>query len=172
MFHREQDIVVKEFADGKAGTGKADRAKVGGAPIAIELHSVPPSGRMVSGGAQVEDEFQAGNGARDELIGRAGGAFVGVVDDDDGVVGEMGERERDAVVLIAKGMAAVVEVGADATRTPRRGREKFAEVEVVESGLAGRGAGVEGAAERVGGAAELREIVASENGRIGIAGGG
>jgi hypothetical protein len=172
MFHREQNIVVDKFADGKAGARESDRVVRGGAAIAIELDAVPPSGRMVSGGAQIEDEFEAEHGARDESARRAGGALVGVVDDDDGVVGEMGKCESEAVVLIAKGVAAVVEVGADATRAPWRGGKKFAEVEVVEGDLAGRGAGVEGASERGRSAVELREIVAGENSRIGIAGGG
>src|ERR1700756_4723503 len=44
--------------------------------------------------------------------------------------------------------------------TPWRVDKKTAEVEIVEGYLAGRGVGVEGAAERLGDAVELREIVA------------
>ena len=55
---------------------------------------------------------------------------------------------------------------------PWRGREEGAEVHVVEGDLAGRGVRFEGAAERVGGAVELREIVACEDSGLGIRGGG
>src|SRR4029077_4663346 len=114
----------------------------------------PPGGRMVSRGPQVEDQFEAGDGAGDQLVGGAGGAVVCIVDNDYGVVGEPGKRERDAVVLVAKGVAAVVEVGADAGGTPWRVDKKTAEVEVVEGYLAGRGVDVEGVAERFGNAVE------------------
>src|SRR6266404_6186183 len=112
---------------------------------------------MVSRGAQIEDEFEAGDRARDQLVGGAGGAFVGIVDDDEGVVGEIRKRARDAVVLIAKGVAAVVEVGADAGGTPWRVGKEIAEVEILEGHLAGRGMSVEGTVESVANAVELRE---------------
>ena len=127
---------------------------------------------MIAGRAQIEDEFERGQGARDESVGGASGAFVGVVDDDEGVVGEPGECECDAVILIAKGMAAVIEVGADACGTPWCGGKEIAEVHVVEGDLAGRGVRVERAAERVGGAVELREIVAREDARVRVGGRG
>lgn len=127
---------------------------------------------MIAGRAQIEDEFEGGQGARDEAVGGASGAFVGVVDDDDGVVGEMGECECDAVILIAKGMAAVVEVGADGRGAPWRGGKEIAEVHVVEGDLAGRSVRVERAAKRVGSAVKLREIVACENARVRIGGRG
>ena len=172
MFHLEQDVVVDEFADGEAGARRVDFFGAGGAPVAIDLDAVPPSGRMVSRGAQIEDEFEAGDSARDELVGGAGGAFVGIVDDDEGVVGEIRKRARDAVVLIAKGVAAVVEVGADAGGTPWRVGKETAEVEIVKGYLAALGTGVEGFAERFADAVELREIIASENPHARISGGG
>ena len=84
----------------------------------------------------------------------------------------MRDCERDAVVLIGEGVAAVVEVGADARGGPWRGGEEGAEVHVVEGDLAGGGVRVEGAAESVGGAVELREIVACEDSGVRIRGGG
>ena len=53
---------------------------------------------------------------------------------------------------------------------PWRGGEEVAEIHVVEGDLAGRGVRVEGAAECVGGAVELREIVACENARMRVRG--
>ena len=112
--------------------------------------------------------LETGYRAGDEIVGGAGGALVGVVDNDDGVVGEVRDRERDAVILVGEGVAAVVEVGANAGRGPWRGGEECAEVHVVEGDLAGRGVRVEGAAKSVGGAVELREIVACEDSRRGF----
>src|SRR5271166_3551127 len=172
VLHLQKDIVVDKSADGEAGVGESNRGVTRVASIAEDLHAVPPCGRVVAGRAQIEDELEAGEGARDEAVGGTRGAFVGVVDDDDGVVGEMRDGQRDAVVLIGEGVAAVVEVGADARGTPWRGVEEVAEVDVVEGDLAGRGAGVERAAERVGGAVELREIVAGEDARVWVGGGG
>ena len=171
MFQLEQDVVVNKFADGEAGAGESNREVAGTAAIAKDLHAVPPGGRMIAGRAQIEEEFEAGQGTCDEVVGGASGAFVGVVDDDEGVVGEPGECECNAVKLIAKGMAAVIEVGADARGTPWRGGKEIAEVQVVEGDLAGRGVRVKRAAERVGGAVELREIVACEDARVRIGGG-
>ncbi len=127
---------------------------------------------MIAGGAQIQNQFEALQSARDQVVGGAGGAFVGVVDYDYRVVGEMRDGEGYAVVLIVKGVAAVVEVGADARGAPWRGGEESAEVHVVEGDLAGRGVRVEGAAERVGGAVELREIVACEDARLRVGGRG
>jgi len=172
MFHLEQDVVVNEFADGEAGAGESNRVVAGPAAIAKDLHAVPPGWRMIAGRAQIEDEFERGKGTRDEAVGGASGAFVGVVDDDEGVVGELGECECDAVILIAKGMAAVVEIGANARGTPWRGGKEIAEVDVVEGDLAGRGVRVQRAAESVGGAVELREIVACEDARARVGGRG
>ncbi len=100
--------------------------------VAEDLDAVPPCGRVIARGAEIENQFEVGEGARDEVVGGAGGALVGVVDDDDGVVGEVIDGEREAVVLIVKGVAAVVEVGADARGTPWRGGEEGAEIHVVE----------------------------------------
>ncbi len=127
---------------------------------------------MIARGAQIENQIEALQRARDQVVGGAGGAFVGVVDDDYGVVGEVRDGEREAVVLIVKTVAAVVEVGADARGGPWRGRKEVAEVHVVEGDLADCGVRVEGAAERVGGAVELREIVACEDTRVRVGGGG
>jgi hypothetical protein len=69
-------------------------------------------------------------------------------------------------------MAAVVKVGADARRAPWDGGKEIAEVHVMEGDLAGRGVRVERAPERVGGAVELREIVACENARVRVGGRG
>jgi hypothetical protein len=168
VFHLEEDVVVDKFADGETGAGWADFIGAGRALVAIHLDAVPPCGRMVSRGAQIEDEFEAGDRAGDELVGGTCGAFVGIVDNDDGVFGEIGKRERDPVVLIAKRVAAVVELGADAGRTPWRVDKKTAEVEVVEGYLAGRGVSVEGVAERFVNAVVLREIVASKHTRARI----
>src|SRR5208282_2048700 len=62
--------------------------------------------------------------------------------------------------------------GADARGMPWRGGKEVAEVEVVEGDLAGRGVRVERAAESVGGAVELREIVACEDARVRVGGRG
>ena len=109
--------------------------------------------------------LKPGQRAGDEIVGGAGGAFVGVVDYDDGVVGEMRDCERDAVILIGERMAAVVEVRADACGSHGAAAKNCAEVHVVECDLAGRGVSVEGAAKCVRGAVELREIVACEDSR-------
>ena len=77
---------------------------------------------MVARRAQIEDELEAGEGARHEMVGRAGGALVGVIDNYDGVVGEVRDGERDAVILIGEGVAAIVEVGADAGGSMARPR--------------------------------------------------
>src|SRR6266851_7296826 len=69
-------------------------------------------------------------------------------------------------------MAAVVEVGADGEGTPSGGAHEVAEIHIAKRDLAGRGVSIERAAERVGGAVELREIITSENAGAGIAGGG
>ena len=172
MFHFQEDVVVDKFADGETWCREFDCGVGWVASVAENLHAVPPGWRVIAGRAQVEDEFEAGNSARYQIVGGASDAFVGIVDDYDSVVGEMRKSEGHAVVLIAKRMAAVVEVGADASRTPWRGGEKVAEIHVVESDLGGRGVSVERAAEGVGGAVELREIVASENARIVVRGGG
>ena len=163
VFHREEDVVVNQLSDCEAGVREFDGGVGWVASVAEELDAVPPGWRVIAGRAQVEDELEAAQGSCDEVVSGAGGAFVGVVDDYYGVVGEVRDGEGDAVVLIAKRMAAVVEVGADASGTPWRGGHEVAEVHIAENDLAGRGVRVEGAAERVGGAVELREIVACED---------
>jgi hypothetical protein len=172
VFHFEEDVVVDQFSDGEAGVGEFDRGVVRMASIAENLDAVPPGGRVIARRAQVEDQFEAVQSAGDEVVGGAGGALVGIVDDYHGVVGEVRDCHRDTVVLIAKGVSAVVEVSADACGTPWRGSHEGAEIEIVEGDLAGRGVSVEGAAKSVGGAVELREIVAGEDARVRIRGGG
>ena len=170
VFHLQEDVVVHQFSDREAAVWEFDCGVASVALVAVDLDAVPPCRRVITRGAQIQNQFEALQGARDQMVGGAGGAFVGVVDDDDGIVSEMRDGERDAVVLILKGVAAVVEIGADARGSPWRGGKEVAEIHVVEDDLARCCVRVEGAAECVGRTVELREIIACEDACMRIGG--
>ena len=93
---------------------------------------------MIARSAQIEHQLEARHHPRKERVGGARLALVGVVDDDEGVVGEGGQGILQALELIGEAMAAIEEVGADAGGTPWRLAQKIARRHVVELDLAGR----------------------------------
>src|SRR5580704_5055888 len=87
VFHFQEDVVVDKFSYREAGAWEFYCGVGGSALVAEDLDAVPPCGGVIAWGTEIENQFEVGEGARDEVVGGAGGAFVGVVDDDDCVVG-------------------------------------------------------------------------------------
>ena len=117
---------------------------------------------MIARRAQIEHQLEAGHHPREERIGGARFALVGVIDDDERVVGEGGQGILQALELIGEAVAAIEEVGADARGTPWRIAQEMARLHVVELDLTGR-VTIEVGLQDFRGAVELGKIVACEN---------
>ena len=136
--------------------------RVAGAPARAgrleDDHPVPEGGMDVRGRAAIEQHAVFAFAARHEVIrGLVGRRPVGVVDEHDAVVGEVGLRSAQALELVLVGMVAVVEVDPDRPLAVDIG-EVVAIVHLVEL-VRGPPEALEALHEGVSGPAELGEVV-------------
>src|SRR5271170_6360149 len=65
MLHLEEDGVVHQFSDRETGAREFDCRVAGVALVAVELDAVPPGRRMIARSAQIQNQFEVLQGARD-----------------------------------------------------------------------------------------------------------